>query len=161
MNLKIREIQPQDNVSAATMIRSVFDEFNAPKEGTVYTDASTDALFELFEKENKSKFWVIAEDHHIYGSCGIYPTQDLSQGTVELVKFYISAQARGQGYGKKLLDIAIQEAKNLGYKSIYLETITLFGKAMDMYTQRGFKFLEEPLGNSGHFACEIKMLKEF
>lgn len=160
MELIIREIQPQDNQSAAQMIRSVFDDFDAPKVGTVYSDPTTDALYELFNAKDKAIFWVLTDEKKVYGSCGLYPTPGLPPKTVELVKFYISSQARGKGYGKKLLDLSISYAQKLEYDYIYLETIELFGKAMDMYTQRGFEFLDHTLGETGHFACEIQMLKK-
>lgn len=32
---------------------------------------------------------------------------------------------------------------------------------VDMYEKAGFRYLSAPLGNSGHFACNLWMLKEF
>ena len=46
MKINIRPIEEKDNPKVAAMIRDVFDEYNAVKEGTVYVDPTTDKLFE-------------------------------------------------------------------------------------------------------------------
>ena len=47
----IRPIQDEDNVALARIIRAALSEFGADKPGTVYYDPTTDALYELFQKE--------------------------------------------------------------------------------------------------------------
>ncbi|MDR1672691.1 MAG: hypothetical protein LBS09_04420 [Bacteroidales bacterium] len=44
MVFDIRYIQEADNTALAQTIRNVFDEFDAPKQGTVYSDPTTDNL---------------------------------------------------------------------------------------------------------------------
>lgn len=70
------------------MIRGVFDEYNAIKEGTVYTDPTTDRLFEFFLTA-KFILYVAEVNGEIHGCCGVYPTVGLPEGCVELVKFYV------------------------------------------------------------------------
>ena len=41
--MEIRQIKRTDNKIVATLIKSVFEEYNAPKEGTVYSDAATNS----------------------------------------------------------------------------------------------------------------------
>ena len=53
-------------------------EFNANKPGTVYFDATTDNLFELFQKE-KSVYYVAEINGKVVGGCGIYPTEGLPE----------------------------------------------------------------------------------
>ena len=55
--MNIREIKPSDSQALANMIRSVFIEHDAPTEGTVFTDPTNDALFELFQTDN-AMLWV-------------------------------------------------------------------------------------------------------
>ncbi len=50
MAFLIRKILPEDNSSLAKMIREVFEEFDAPREGTVYSDPTTDILSLLTDK---------------------------------------------------------------------------------------------------------------
>jgi putative acetyltransferase len=155
----IREISEEDNASLAKMIRSVFEEYDVPRQGTVYSDASTDDLFRLFRKA-KSTLWVLAVNNHAEGCCGIYPTEGLAENCAELVKFYLSKKVRGKGFGKELMEKSIESARQFGYKYLYLESFPHFAKAVSIYEKQGFGKLEHPLGNSGHCACTIWMMKE-
>jgi putative acetyltransferase len=154
----VRKIKEEDNLHSAEMIRGVFEEHNAPKAGTVYSDPTTYALYQLF-KVNKSVLWVAEINNEIVGCCGIYPTEGLSRDTAELVKFYLTALARGKGVGKKLMEQAVLSAIEFGYKKLYLESLPQFSKAVGMYEKQGFQKLSHPLGNSGHTSCNIWMIK--
>lgn len=158
MKIIIRPIKKSDNPLLAELIRKIFREFKIDKPGTVYTDSTTDNLFEIFETP-KSKYWVAEENGILLGGCGIYPTDGLPAGCVELVKFYLSAESRGKGIGKDLLQMSCLAAQKLGYKQIYLECFPELDKALGMYEKAGFAHLDRYLGNSGHYACTIWMIK--
>lgn len=157
--INIRKVEIEDNLLLAEMIREVFEEHNAPKIGTVYSDPTTFNLFQLFTVA-KSVLWVAEIDQQIMGCCGIFPTIGLDDDTVELVKFYLPAKARGKGIGKKMMDLSIQSATEFGYRRLYLESLPHFSKAVMIYEKQGFQKLNHPLGNSGHTTCDIWMLKE-
>jgi len=159
MPIILRQIQEKDNVPLAELIRSVFREFSIDKPGTVYDDPTTDALFELFQTE-KSVYWVAEENGKLLGGCGIYPTNGLPERCVELVKFYIAPDSRGEGVGQLLLQLNINTAKGFNYSQLYLESFPELARAVGMYSGLGFKQLNQPLGNSGHYACSIWMVKE-
>lgn len=156
--MHIRKIEKSDNILIASVIRKTLEEFNMAKPGTVYTDPSTDHLFELFQKEN-SCFYVAEENNEILGSCGIYPTEGLPEGCAELVKFYVDKKVRGTGIGKELMNRCFQWAMENNYSQLYLESAPELEKAVGMYEKAGFKKLDHALGNSGHFSCTIWMLK--
>lgn len=157
--MQIRQIKKDDNLSLATMIREVFHEHDAPQQGTVYSDPTTDNLFDLFQTE-KSILWVAEIDNEVVGCCGIYPTIGLQKNCVELVKFYLSAKSRGKGIGKTLMEKSIESAREFGYTELYLESLPIYSKAVRIYEKQGFVKLEKPLGDSGHTTCDIWMLKE-
>ena len=159
MKIVIRPIQKQDNLPLAKMIRNVFEEHDAPKFGTVYSDPTTDDLYSLFQTP-KSFLWVAETENEIAGCCGIYPTPGLNENCTELVKFYLSPNARGKGIGKELMEKCIISAKESGYTQMYLESLPHFAKAVSMYEKQGFKQIDQPLGNSGHRTCNIWMVKE-
>ena len=69
-------------------------------------------------------------------------------------------EARGKGIGKQLMLLCFQSAKELGYKKLYLESFPAFSEAIGMYEKYGFTRLNKPLGNSGHTACNIWMIKD-
>ncbi|MBC6492177.1 GNAT family N-acetyltransferase [Flavihumibacter stibioxidans] len=159
MNLKIRPIEPADNPLLATIIRTALTEFGANKPGTVYYDESTDHLYELFRHPG-SAYFVAVENGKIIGGAGIFPTEGLPEGCGELVKMYLSAEARGKGLGRRLIAHILETAKAMGYHQVYLETMPELRKAVSVYEKFGFSYLEGPLGNSGHFGCDVWMLKD-
>lgn len=157
--MKIRKVQPSDNKILAKIIRAVFIEHDAPQQGTVYSDPTTDDLFDYFQTE-KATLFVAELNDEIVGCCGIYPTDGLAESCTELVKFYIHQSARGKGVGKALMERSVLEALNLGCTEMYIESLPDFAKAVRIYEKQGFQRLEQPLGNSGHTTCNIWMLKQ-
>lgn len=158
--IKIEHIQPEDNAAIARLIREVLTEFGANKPGTVFTDPTTDNLFELFQTEN-SQYFIAKENGIIVGGCGIYPTKGLPEGCIELVKLYVAKSHRSVGLGKQLMEKAIEAATLDGYSEIYLETLPELHKAVGLYEHLGFEYLDRPYGDSGHFACDLWMSKKF
>lgn len=159
MDIEIREIQKTDDTELALVIRQTLKEFKADKPGTVYYDASTDHLSELFKVDN-SVYFVATRDGKVLGGAGIFPTEGLPADTLELVKMYLLPEARGHGLGKTLILKCIEEARKKGFKRIYLETMAELEKAVKAYEKLGFALLDAPLGNSGHHSCELWMVKE-
>lgn len=157
--VNIRTIQPTDNQALAVIVRNALAEFGANKPGTVYYDATTDALYELFRQQG-SIYYVAEENGVLIGGAGIYPSPGLPTGTCELVKMYLSPAARGKGIGKGLIEKALAFATEAGYRNVYIETMPELRKAMSVYEKFGFKYLDGPMGNTGHFGCDIWMLKE-
>ena len=158
-SLDIRPIQPGDNPILANIVRSSLAEFGANKPGTVYYDDTTDHLYELFQQSG-SVYFVAVLDNVVVGGAGIYPSNGLPTGICELVKMYLSPSARGIGTGKKLIAKCVEFARENNYHSIYLETMPELKKAVSVYEKLGFQFLDGPMGNTGHFGCDIWMLRK-
>ena len=156
---EIRIIQKEDNHQLARVIRSILEEFNVAGPGTVYTDSSTDNLFELFQKKG-AIYYTSLYENEIIGGCGIYHTEGLPDGYAELVKLYVRGDFSGKGLGKKLMIQSMEYAKEFGYKSLYLETMPELAGAIELYRSLGFEEISGPLGNTGHFACEVRMVVE-
>ncbi|KAA6437560.1 N-acetyltransferase family protein [Rufibacter glacialis] len=159
MSITVRAIEEKDNQALASLIREVFREFGIDRPGTVYTDPTTDQLFQLFQTPG-SAYLVALENGKIIGGCGVYPTQGLPAGCAELVKFYLAAETRGRGIGLQLLEKNFEIARALGYTHLYLESFPELAQAVRMYTRAGFQPLPHALGNSGHYACTIWMQKD-
>lgn len=157
--ISIRNIRPGDNRALAAIIRNSLEEFKANKPGTVYFDETTDQLFDVFKAEG-SVYFVAESDGVVLGGAGIYPTANLEPGTCELVKFYLSANARGKGLGKLVMEQCMAAAKELGYKKIYLETMPELKVAIPMYEKFGFTYLQAAQGCSGHTGCDVWMIKD-
>lgn len=159
MEIRYRHLVKEDNKPIAELIRSVFREFGIARPGTVYFDPTTDDLFSLFKKPG-SAYWIAEENRKIIGGCGIYPTPDLPEGCAELVKLYLDPVKRGRGIGWELMSKSLRSARRMGYKQVYLESMPELNKAISLYKKAGFEFIPGPLGNSGHFGCEIWMIRQ-
>lgn len=157
-NLLIRPIQLSDNAFIAKIIRESLTEFGANKPGTVYYDDSTDHLYELCRQEG-SVYYVAEKNGEIIGGAGIYPSKGLPPGVCELVKMYLKKEARGAGLGRMLINKCVEFAELTGYEIIYLETMPELKNAVMMYKKYGFEPLAGPIGDTGHFGCDVWMTK--
>jgi putative acetyltransferase len=157
--ITLRTIEERDNKEIAELIRLVFREFKIDKPGTVYYDPTTDDLFSLFKKPG-SIYWIAEENGKIIGGCGLYATPGLPDGCAELVKLYLLPDQRGKGIGRMLMEKSFDSAREFGYCQLYLESMPELSKAIGLYEKAGFKFIPARMGNSGHFCCDIWMVKD-
>ncbi len=155
----IREIQPQDNLEIAVVIRNVLVEFGAPKVGTAYEDKATDTMFDNYQKLTSS-YYIVEHKDTIVGGVGIAQLDNFEGNICELQKMYFLPIARGKGLGSKLISTCLKKAKELGYTHCYLETMPYMDAARALYKKNGFTNLEKPLGNTGHYSCNVWMIKE-
>ena len=159
MEINIRTIQPEDNPGIARIIRNSLAEFGANRPGTVYFDSSTDHLFDLFQTP-RSVYYVAFNKESLIGGAGIFPSPGLPEDTCELVKMYLVPESRGLGIGRLLIEKCLAYAKHAGYEKVYLETLPELKKAIHVYEKFGFKYLSSPMGNTGHFGCDVWMIRE-
>ena len=158
--ITIRPIAANDNVALARAIRATLTEFGAAKPGTAYYDETTDHLYELFQQTPRSTYFVAEQHGAVLGGGGIFPTAGLPADTVELVKLYLLPAARGRGMGKTLITKCLEAARTAGYARVYLETTEELTQAIPLYEKLGFTYLCNALGESGHFGCQLWMIRE-
>jgi putative acetyltransferase len=82
-------------------------------------------LFEIVEDE----------ESNILGSLGLFP---IDERTCELRKMYFIPRVRGFGLGKRVLELVVAQARELGFKKIILETSSKLIAANRLYTSFGF-----------------------
>jgi putative acetyltransferase len=157
-DITIRHIKPGDDAELAIIVRSTLKEFGANKPGTVYFDETTDHLSQVFRVPG-SVYYVADYKGEIIGGGGIFPSPGLHGDTCELVKMYLLKKARGLGLGKLLIEKCIAFAREAGYKKIYIETMPELKQALKVYEKFNFQYINQPLGNTGHFGCDVWMIK--
>jgi len=155
----IREIEARDNATVGNLIREVLVELGAPKVGTAYEDKSLDVLSEVYVSD-KAIYFVAEIDGDIVGGAGISQLENTTDNICELQKMYFLPEARGKGLGAKMIVKCLDIAKDLGYEKCYLETLPYMKSAVKLYKKSGFKVLDAPLGNTGHYSCTEWMIKE-
>ncbi len=155
----IRPVAQKDNPQIAKLIRDVLLEFGVPKVGTAYADTSLDIMYETYS-ENKSCYFVVEENGEILGGCGIRQLDNFEGNVCELQKMYFSPKARGRGIGAAMIKKCLESAKEFGFEKCYLETMPYMEAARKLYVKEGFQYLDGPMGDTGHYSCNVWMLKE-
>ncbi|MFO7721395.1 MAG: GNAT family N-acetyltransferase [Gillisia sp.] len=156
---KIREIQPKDNQQVAEVVRKVLVEMGVPKVGTAYEDKSLDDMYSTYDHPGMSYF-VVEENGKLIGGCGIAPLLGSEPQICELQKMYFIPEARGRGIGAEMMKTCLDYAKTEGYKQCYLETLPYMEHARKLYGRTGFRSLEKPMGDTGHYNCTMWMIKD-
>ena len=157
--LKIRSIEPSDNEELAQVLRSILIEMGVPKVGTAYADKALDCMFETYDTA-KARYFVVTDADRILGGAGIAALANYEESVCELQKMYIASKLRGQGVGKQLMDACISFAKASGFKQVYIETMPYMKAAQQLYLKSGFNYIDAPMGDTGHSACPVYMLKD-
>ncbi|MCA0937900.1 GNAT family N-acetyltransferase [Vibrio alginolyticus] len=154
----LRLITPKDNPSIANVIRRVSAEFGLTADkGYGVADPTLDDMYFVYDQKGAA-YWVIEHQGEIVGGGGFAPLAG-EPDVCELQKMYFLQQTRGHGLAKRIVALSLQQAKELGYSQCYLETTECLKEAIGLYEKLGFEHLDAPLGQTGHDACEVVMLK--
>ncbi|RZI49100.1 GNAT family N-acetyltransferase [Lactococcus kimchii] len=156
--MKIRPIQSQDDAQLYQLIRNILEEEGLALPGTAYEDETLVELSTFYKQTKNAAYFVLVDEkeaHKVYGGVGIAP---FSVGVAELQKFYLTKEARGQGWSRKLMDQAIDFAQK-HYQKLYLESHTKLKAALKLYQDYGFEPLEHALLESEHSAMNVWLLK--
>jgi len=155
----IRPVAQKDNARLATVIREVLLEFGVPKIGTAFADTSLDVMFETYN-QNKSCYFVVEENGEILGGAGIRQLENFDGNVCELQKMYFAPTARGRGIGAEMMKKCLAKAKDFGFEKCYLETMPYMEEARKLYAKAGFQYLDGPMGDTGHYSCNVWMLRK-
>ena len=127
-------------------IRSLFSE---------YTDmlVSINPEFHLYleiqhyddEKENPSlkyalpdgRLYLDVSDDGIARGC--IALRKLSDGKGEVKRLYVRPEYRGKGIATALVERIVEDARNIGYKELYLDTLPELESAVRLYKSFGFE----------------------
>lgn len=77
----------------------------------------------------------------------------------ELKRLFIRNEFRGYGISKQLIQRIIQDAKDIGYQSIVLDTLNTMIPAINLYKSFGFNeiepYYENPLAGATYFGLDL------
>jgi N-acetylglutamate synthase-like GNAT family acetyltransferase len=68
----------------------------------------------------------------------------MGENEYELAKMTVAESARGRGIGRKLLLFAIDHARRIGARRLYLESNTKAADAIHLYEEVGFRHMAAP-----------------
>ena len=158
--MQIRKIEPSDNLQVKQVVIDVMSAYNCVGEGYSILDPELDNMYAAYS-DNRSVFYVISHDHErILGCGGIAPLAGGDPEVCELKKMYFYPELRGKGYGRKLVELCLADAKALGYSQCYLETVERMHRANYLYSKFGFEKLCNQKGATGHSGCDTYYIKQ-
>jgi len=86
--------------------------------------------------EPGGQIFFVVSDGKVLGTCAV---MRLSDDVFELAKMAVAAEARGRGYGDRLIEAAIDFARQSGAERLILLSNTRLSPAIALYQKHGFK----------------------
>ena len=96
--------------------------------------------------------WVAIDQNVIVGTAALIKE---SGHCYELAKMSVAPNYRGQGAGRRLIEICIDKARDLGAEKIELFSNHQLTSALKLYESVGFKYV--PVSNSPFKTADVKM----
>lgn len=78
---------------------------------------------------------------------GVVALMVMGQGSVELAKMGVTPAAQGKGAGRLLVAAAIDHARAMGMRRVYIETNSKLGPALKLYRDAGFQPVRETIAS--------------
>ncbi|MCB9767370.1 MAG: GNAT family N-acetyltransferase [Candidatus Omnitrophica bacterium] len=85
---------------------------------------------------NGGSIFTLTEGDEVVSVCALFKK---SETEYELARMATKKSARGKGYGRQVLNYALEKAKTLGAKKVYLVSNTTLKPALHLYEAVGFK----------------------
>ncbi len=164
-SLILRPVAPADNAQLETLVHAVLTEFGCIGPGYASSDPELKDLHATYQPVDPQAldraYWVIENPQTgiLYGGGGFSRLKGTTgeAAICELQKLYFDPAVRGLGLGRRLLTRCLKEAGTMGYKTMYLETVSQMASAVTLYQKLGFALLPQPMGNTGHTSCTVFM----
>ena len=78
-----------------------------------------------------------------------------------LIQMFVTAQARGQGIGERLVEVALAQAREQGHRQVVLDVRAGNDAALRLYRRCGFRPVEQTVWHPtdlGSTSCELTMV---
>jgi ribosomal protein S18 acetylase RimI-like enzyme len=133
--VEVRRARVEDAGSYAEQMKTVVDE---GRWLAAESDQTVEALTERFRTAlaDERILFVLEDAGRIVGAIAVHPT---GVEGVDNLGMWILAELRGQGWGRRLLDTALDAARAAGVRKVVLEVFPENGRAIALYASSGFE----------------------
>jgi len=106
---------------------------------------------------NGGYIFTLCVSEEVVATCALFRKSD---SEYELARMATKKSARGKGYGRRLLDHALERAREVGAKKVYLVSNTKLKSALHLYESVGFKTThigQDPFYKRADIRMEMEM----
>jgi ribosomal protein S18 acetylase RimI-like enzyme len=148
MPLQIRRYEPKDNRAAKELnyagLKQMEPDVNW--EGVEVADGDYDDIEDIY-LNHRGDFLVGTVDDEVVVTGAV---KYLTGTCAEIKRIRVKPDYQRQGYGEKMLKSLIERARELGYKTLRIDTMTTNTRAQQLFTKAGFTFSQQ--GKIGDYA---------
>ena len=125
-----------------------------------------DLCFQNFEKELQTLHEVysppqgciiLAKQNDV--TVGCVALKQIDDGVCEMKRLYVRPEARGEGFGRKLVEELIRFARKSSYTTMKLDTVSKLKEAISLYRSFGFvetsPYVYNPLSDVLYFELQL------
>jgi N-acetylglutamate synthase-like GNAT family acetyltransferase len=88
----------------------------------------------------RGRIWIVEKDGQVAGSVAIV---EVAEREAQLRWMLLTADLRGYGLGRHLVEQALDFCKEQGYTTVFLWTVSILTPAVKLYQSVGFQLTEE------------------
>lgn len=153
--LEIRLAGPGDEDAVARLLVEAFEPFREQytSGGFADTAATVEVIRERFQT---GKVWLAFDGHHAVGTVAALTEPE----RIYVRSMAVTPSAQGRGVGQKLLEALEQDARERGYRKVYLYTTFVLPGAQPLYEKNGFVVTRETAPEEWHGMGGVEMEKE-
>jgi putative acetyltransferase len=93
------------------------------------------------------------------GCAALRPLDRLGPDFGEVKRMYVQPSARGMGLGHALIARLVADARQIGYRTLKLDTSTSMHAAQHVYTRAGFtpceRYNDDPMEDTAWYECRL------
>lgn len=87
----------------------------------------------------RGRLLLAGEPGEAFGCIALRPLPDAAPATGEVKRLYVQPSARRGGWGRRLVEALIAEARVVGYRELKLDTLDWMTGARALYERQGFR----------------------
>jgi ribosomal protein S18 acetylase RimI-like enzyme len=128
----IQIYSPQDQAAIKQFIIHILQEFDFHYDPA--NDYDLDDLAGYYARD-KAVLYVLKEQEQIIGTVAV---RNKEHGVAEIKRLFLHKSYRGQGWGSRLLDLALDFCLGAGYTKVILDTERRLQRSQELYLSRNF-----------------------